>query len=103
MCRPIERVWCAVKNPIANDPVANMTELEGRLRINFLGDEEGNGCCVGEKVLFSSYRQTQEHVDRYATYRLDATGEFQDPQDLDDEEDLHPLMCSTAEDSDAEE
>jgi hypothetical protein len=41
-------------------------------------------------------------VDRYATYVLDVDGEFQAPEDLEDEEDLHPLMCSTAEDSDAE-
>eukprot|EP01047_Picozoa_sp_COSAG01_P090459 COSAG01_NODE_22302_length_861_cov_4.384514_1_plen_91_part_00 len=56
--RPIERIWCAVKNPIADDPVSNMTELDRRLRINFLGDEHGRGCCVTEKVLVSSYRQT---------------------------------------------
>jgi hypothetical protein len=100
--RPIERIWCVVKNPIADDPVKNMTELDQRLRVNFLGDEAGNGCCVTEKVLLSSYRQTHEHEVRYAAYALDITGEFQAPEDLEDEEDLHALVRSTAEDTDEE-
>eukprot|EP01047_Picozoa_sp_COSAG01_P024586 COSAG01_NODE_1524_length_10019_cov_6.258367_4_plen_108_part_00 len=95
-----------MKNPIADDPVSNMTELDRRLRINFLGDEHGRGCCVSEKVLVSSYRQTQEHEARYATYTpwtytwhrdaLDVDGEYQALEDIEEGEDVHSLLRSTA-------
>ena len=56
--QPIERVWCCVKNDIAERPVLTMTELDKRLRANFSN-------LVTEKVLASTYRQTQKYEDDY--------------------------------------
>ena len=56
--QPIERVWCCVKNQIAEYPVANMTELRERLKVNF-------NTLVTEEILISSLRQSQQWEDLY--------------------------------------
>jgi len=108
-------VWCAAKNPIANDPVneGGMTELDRRLRTYFFGDADGQGQTVTENVLLSSRRQTLEYEARYRAYKLDAAGEYQEDEDYEptaldyepwaEDGDLHDLVRSTAEDSDEEE
>ena len=54
----IERVWCCVKNEIAERPAHTMSELDARLRLNFLQ-------LVTPKVLRSTYRQSLEWEDKY--------------------------------------
>jgi len=114
--QPIERIWCAVKNPIANNPVVDggMKELDRRLRVNFLGAaglkpgeelKRGEKQTVTRKVLISSRRQTLEHELEYSKYVLDAHGELQAPEDVsdsddEDEADLHHLITSTGDESD---
>ena len=59
-----------------------------------------------EKVLFSSRPQTLEYEAKYRTWVLDTDGEYQECQDEpgdEEEQDLQPLLRSTAEDSDDEE
>ena len=97
-----------------------MTELDRRLRVNFLGaarlkpGEElkpGEKQTVTEKVPLSSRRQTLEHELEYSKWVLDTDGELQAPEgvsdsDDEDEADLHDLIPSTgdeADDSDDEE
>jgi hypothetical protein len=65
--QPIERVWCAVKNPIANNPCGTMTELQAALRTNFRD-------LVNHTVLVSTYRQSKEWEDKYL--KMAATGGF---------------------------
>ena len=89
--QPIERVWCAVKNEIAEKPCVTMKELEERLRKNFAK-------LVTLKVLASSWRQTKEYEQRYSTMdpEVDADGEepegtaLSDVDVLDDGEDDEP-------------
>ena len=126
--RPIERIWCAAKNPIANSPVmkGKMRELERRVRANFCGgptlqtEEAGTVAqlpTVTEKVLLSSRKQTLWYEDEYASWPLDAAGVPQDPDStpgsfkrmledaMDEELDLHELLRNTGEpdeDEDAE-
>ena len=85
-----------------------MTELDRRLRVNFLGaaglkpGEElkpGEKQTVTEKVLISSRRQTLEHELEYSKWVLDRDGELQAPGDVTesddkDEADLHHLINS---------
>ena len=91
-----------------------MTELDRRLRVNFLGaadlkpDEQlksGERKTVTEKVLISSRRQTLEHELEYSKYVVDASGDLQAPKDVsdsddEDEADLHHLITSTGDEPD---
>ena len=91
-----------------------MTELDRRLRVNFLGaaglkpGEElkpGEKQTVTEKVLISSRRPTLEHELEYSKWTLDRDGELQAPKDVsdsddEDETDLHHLVKSTGNEPD---
>ena len=58
LCHRIERVWCCVKNAIAEMPCHTMTELDARLRLGF-------NTLVTAKVLASTHRQSNKHEDEY--------------------------------------
>ena len=82
-----------------------MAKLDRRLRLNFFGDQNGEGQTVTQQILISSRKQTIAQEERYLTWQLDALGEYQESLDevSDEEHDLHDLLHSTAEDSDDEE
>ena len=71
--QPIERVWCAVKNEIAHNPVASMTELKERLAQNFRD-------LVTQKVLLGTWRKSVEYVEQYASWSTDTAGCSADPE-----------------------
>ena len=100
VCRPIERIWCAVKNPIAEFPVTQggLTKLKRRLSENFETK-------VTDKVLAGSLRRTMEVEDKYLQHVADAAGISQVPQDAesdeeDEPEDLEEALADEGDDSD---
>ena len=102
VCRPIERIWCCVKNPIAEQRVTEgeITELMRRLTDNFQN-------LVTDKVLAGSLRRTMEQEDVYLTHVPDENGVTQAPEadesdDSDEETEPEDLEASLAEDSDDE-
>jgi len=72
--QPIERVWCCVKNEIANNPVGTMSELKERLEANFKS-------CVTQKVLLGTWRKSVEYVEKYAAWSTDTEGCSWDPEE----------------------
>ena len=84
-CRPIEPIWCAVKNPIAEFPVTQggLIELMRRLTENFKTK-------VSDKVLAGSLRRTMEVEDKYLKHVADAAGIPQAPQDAESDEEDEP-------------
>ena len=91
--QPIERVWCAVKNEIAENPCTTMKELEERLRNNF-------ATRVTPEVLASSWHKTKQFERKYVAMdpEVDADGEepegteLSDVDVLDDGEDSEPAQ-----------
>eukprot|EP01048_Picozoa_sp_COSAG05_P004343 COSAG05_NODE_229_length_13378_cov_4.728594_7_plen_80_part_00 len=63
------------------------------------------GQTITQKILISSRRQTIAHEERYLTWVLGSTGEYQESSDEvpNEEHDLHDLLHSNAEDSDEKE
>ena len=83
--QPIERVWCAVKNEIARNPVTSLNEMDARLWTNF-------ETLVTEKVLLSTYRKSKEWEETYRTgdddvVDEDATDEAEPEEDMSEDED----------------
>jgi hypothetical protein len=79
--QPIERVWCHVKNEIAGNPCSTMKELIERIENNFK--------TVTQKVLLSTFKQSQKWEDDYLA--------------LLDDQDVQVVPEAVAEPMDAEE
>ena len=63
-----------MKNEIANNPVANMTELKERLHTNFQ-------TLVTPKILLSSWHKTVAHLKEYAAWSTDTADCSDDPEE----------------------
>ena len=63
-----------MKNDIARDPVATMTELKARLEKNFR-------TLVTQKVVLGTWRKSAEYVQQYAAWSTDTEGCSWDPED----------------------
>ena len=72
-----------VKNDIAEKPCHTMRELDARLRLGFAET-------VNDKVLASTYRQTQKYEDEYANWAetdaVDTTGVVDAPDEVEADE-----------------